>query len=81
MKHDVINAYQLAEYGLSYSTAAKMRMRGDGPPFYKIGARVCYRRSDVEAWLDSKKVVSVAETRATAGMACIASDPKITGGE
>lgn len=43
---------------LSVSEMAKKRMRGDGPPFIKLGptkqASVRYRRSDVEEWLNQR---------------------------
>lgn len=42
--------------GLSTSTLAKMRLRGDGPVFRKAGPRVVlYARADLESWLDSRK--------------------------
>lgn len=37
--------------GLALSTLAKMRLRGDGPPYVKIGAAVRYRDDDVQVWL------------------------------
>ena len=37
--------------GLARSTLAKLRLRGDGPRFVKIGAAVRYREDDVQAWL------------------------------
>ena len=40
-----------ARCGLALSTLAKMRLRGDGPPYVKIGAAVRYRDDDVQAWL------------------------------
>jgi predicted DNA-binding transcriptional regulator AlpA len=44
---------EAAEYlRLSESTLAKMRMRGDGPPYVKAGPRVVlYRQSSLEGWL------------------------------
>ena len=36
-----------------YSTLAHMRSEGRGPAFMKIGGRVLYRGSDLNAWLDS----------------------------
>lgn len=36
---------------LSASTLAKMRLRGDGPPFVKFGGAVRYRRADLEAYI------------------------------
>jgi len=52
-----LRAPEAAEYlGLSASTLAKMRLRGDGPPFLKAGRRiVLYDRSDLEAWLDTRR--------------------------
>lgn len=40
--------------GIAASTWNKRRLTGDSPPHVKIGRRVLYRWSDVEAWLDSK---------------------------
>ena len=31
------------------------RARGDGPPAYKVGTRVLYRRRDIEAWLEAQR--------------------------
>ncbi|WP_206615595.1 helix-turn-helix transcriptional regulator [Solirhodobacter olei] len=42
--------------GLSESKLAKMRMRfsqSKGPRYLKIGSVVMYRRSELDAWLDS----------------------------
>lgn len=41
-----------AYLGLSASTLAKMRLRGDGPPYCKAGPRiVVYDVSDLDEWL------------------------------
>ena len=40
-----------ARCGLALSTLAKMRLRGDGPTYVKIGAAVRYRDDDVQTWL------------------------------
>lgn len=41
--------------GLSASTLNKMRVRGDGPQFLKIGRKVVkYRPADVRAWLSTR---------------------------
>ena len=38
--------------GLTVSTLAKMRLRGDGPPYSKSGPRiVVYAKADLDAWL------------------------------
>ena len=45
--------------GLSASTLAKMRMRGEGPAFVRVSSRcVLYRVSDIEAWLDARTMGS-----------------------
>jgi predicted DNA-binding transcriptional regulator AlpA len=47
---------------LSQSTLAKMRMRGDGPPFLKVGGRVVlYDKRDLEAWLETRRRRSTSE--------------------
>lgn len=35
----------------STSTLSKLRLRGGGPPFCRIGRAVRYRRSDLDEWL------------------------------
>lgn len=42
--------------GLAISTLAKIRCAGGGIPFCKLGSRVRYVASDVEAWLDAQPV-------------------------
>lgn len=45
-----------AQYlGLSASTLNKLRLTGDGPPYYKLSRRVVYRQSDLDAWLESHR--------------------------
>ncbi len=53
-----------AEYlGLSASTLAKMRLRGDGPIYAKAGPRVVvYDRADLESWLAARKRTSTSDT-------------------
>lgn len=46
---------------LSMSTLAKMRGRGDGPVFLKLGHRiVVYKISDLSEWLETRKRTSTA---------------------
>jgi excisionase family DNA binding protein len=44
---------QAAEHtGLSKSYFEKLRVRGDGPAYYKVSARrVLYKRAELEAWM------------------------------
>ena len=37
------------------STLEKLRLTGGGPPFIKLGARVIYDMSDLDAWLNKHR--------------------------
>jgi predicted DNA-binding transcriptional regulator AlpA len=52
-----LRAPQAAAYvGLSPSTLAKMRLRGDGPLYAKAGSRiVIYDKADLDAWLGARR--------------------------
>lgn len=54
---------EAAKYlGLSASTLAKRRLRGDGPPFAKLGPRlVSYSKRDLDAWLSGRRRRSTSE--------------------
>lgn len=57
-----LNTPQAAVYvGLSPATLETMRTRGGGPPFSKLGARVVYRRSDLDGWLEERRKRSTSE--------------------
>jgi excisionase family DNA binding protein len=51
----MFNDVELAEYlGISLATVRKWRFLKKGPPFLKLeGSLVRYRKSEVDAWLDS----------------------------
>jgi hypothetical protein len=40
--------------GLAPGTLAKLRLSGNGPPYYKLGRRVLYRQEDLATWLESR---------------------------
>jgi predicted DNA-binding transcriptional regulator AlpA len=40
--------------GLAPATLAKRRLSGDGPHFIKLGSRVLYPMSEVQAWIDAQ---------------------------
>lgn len=42
-----------AERRLSRSYLNQLRCRGEGPAYLKIGGKVMYRRSDIDAWFAS----------------------------
>ena len=54
---------EAAEYlGLSASTLAKARCRGDGPPFHKAGKRiVLYSTEDLDDWIAKSRRRSTSE--------------------
>lgn len=55
---------QTATYlGVSLSWLDKSRLRGDGPPFLKIGGRVVYDLGDLDAYLASCRRQSTSEPR------------------
>jgi len=48
--------------GFSIRTLQGWRIRGGGPPFFKISARaIRYRASDLEAWLLSRRRLSTSD--------------------
>jgi excisionase family DNA binding protein len=47
--------------GLSASTLNKWRTQGRGPKFVKLGRSVCYRATDLEAWLQEQTRSSTSE--------------------
>lgn len=40
--------------GVPVNTLYGWRVRGEGPPGYRVGRHVRYRRSAVEAWLETQ---------------------------
>jgi predicted DNA-binding transcriptional regulator AlpA len=53
---------EAADYlGLSASTMEKMRLRGNGPRYAKLGRLVVYAIADLEAWVDTRKRLSTLE--------------------
>ncbi|WP_005036566.1 helix-turn-helix transcriptional regulator [Holophaga foetida] len=49
---------------VSVLTLADWRCKGTGPAFLKVGRCVRYRRSDLEAWLNSRTVTNTAQADA-----------------
>ena len=47
--------------GLSTNTLAKWRLTGAGPRYIKLGRRVVYRQSDIEAWVAGQEFRSTSE--------------------
>ncbi|HWB74869.1 MAG TPA: helix-turn-helix domain-containing protein [Nannocystaceae bacterium] len=49
--------------GLSPHTLKKLRQRGGGPRYCKLGRRVVYRIADLRAWRDARLVAHTGATR------------------
>ena len=59
---ELLDAKGAAAYlRLASQTLAKMRLSGMGPPYYKVGRRVLYDRTDLYRWLDSKRRFSTSD--------------------
>lgn len=41
---------------LSVSRIKQLRYEGGGPPFVKVGSRICYDPADVKKWANKQKV-------------------------
>ena len=56
MGESLMSATEVAEFlGISVNTLYQLRYRGDSlPRGYRVGGRIKYRRSDVEAWLEQQ---------------------------
>jgi predicted DNA-binding transcriptional regulator AlpA len=65
----MMRTHQTAAYlGLSQSTLAKMRLRGDGPPYSKAGPRlVLYDKSKVDSWVETRCRISTSQDCAPSG--------------
>jgi predicted DNA-binding transcriptional regulator AlpA len=61
--HSLLRAPAAAAYvGLSASTLAKMRLRGDGPAYSKAGPRiVVYQQADLDDWLRARRRFSTSD--------------------
>lgn len=58
-----MSASKAAEYTVSsVSTLAKLRLKGGGPRFCRIGRAIRYRRSDLDEWLIASSRRSTSDT-------------------
>lgn len=44
--------------GLAPATLSKLRVRGEGPRYLKLGSRVLYPAAELDAWVASKPLLS-----------------------
>jgi hypothetical protein len=54
---DILITSKTAEevLGLPYGALAKMRLKGNGPAYHKLGNRIRYKVGDLNAWLQSTR--------------------------
>lgn len=59
MEPDIMTTAEAAEYvRLSQPTLERFRLTGSGAEFLKLGGAVRYRKADLDAWLESRRVRS-----------------------
>lgn len=76
-KMKLVNERELAEiFGIACSWLQILRIKGGGPPFYKIGGAVRYNLADVEKWLDQRKCQNTSEDRYKAAAAGSTTAPR-----
>jgi predicted DNA-binding transcriptional regulator AlpA len=64
MKAEFLTEAQLEELGIaSRRTLQGWRLFGKSPKLYRFGGSVRYRRSDVEAWVESCAVSPIANRK------------------
>ena len=49
--------------GLTKRTLERWRVNGSGPKFVKVGKKILYRPSDLEAWMTTRTFANTAESR------------------
>jgi len=65
MKHkELVSVKTLTERfpeALAAPTLASLRVRGGGPPFYKIGSKILYDPEEYMDWLRAKRCTNTSE--------------------
>jgi excisionase family DNA binding protein len=64
MSIELITAAEVAkQLNVDVRTLHRLRMRGEGPPAYRIGRTFRFRSSEVEEWLQSQALIRSAPAR------------------
>lgn len=59
---EILNTTEAADYvRLGKPTLERFRISGAGPIFVKLGGAVRYRKPDLDAWLESRRVRSTSD--------------------
>jgi hypothetical protein len=66
---EMLDSRQASEYlRLAVQTLAKYRVEGNGPVFYKVGRQVLYDRTDLDAFLSTKRRRSTSDSAADSAL-------------
>jgi predicted DNA-binding transcriptional regulator AlpA len=58
----LLNPAEAGDYlGFTEGWLAKLRMRGGGPKWFRLGRKVRYTRADLDAWISAHRVSNTAE--------------------
>lgn len=59
---EILNTREAAQYvRLGKPTLERFRISGEGPVFVKLGGAVRYQKTDLDAWLESRRVRSTSD--------------------
>lgn len=62
MNPEIFTTREAAAYcRLGKPTLERFRISGDGPRYCKLGGSVRYRRTDLDAWLESRLIRSTSD--------------------
>jgi excisionase family DNA binding protein len=65
---DILNTREAAAYvRLGKPTLERFRITGEGPAYCQLGGAVRYRKSDLDVWLESRRIRSTSERVAKRG--------------
>lgn len=53
-------AHTAKRLGIAVQTLAQHRMKGDGPPFYRVVGKIVYNAIEVDQWLAEQRHTSTA---------------------
>jgi hypothetical protein len=63
MRDDLLSTDEAAAHcHLAASTLEKLRVKGGGPPYYKLGKRVLYSRPDLDTWIAARRRLSTSNS-------------------
>ena len=62
MQLEILNTREAADYvRLAKPTMERFRLTGDGPTYCQLGGAVRYRKTDLDSWLESRRIRSTSE--------------------